>query len=145
MSVVIEVIAPRLIGPALILALAIIVKGYQDVGDGFSAGVILALAIALRYIALGVDRAEAGLPILRHTGPVAVAGILVALASGFFGVLLGDPPFTHAPGPGEEVVHLGTLELMTAVSFDLGLFALVTSALVAVMHALARLVEGGES
>ncbi len=145
MSVVIEVVAPRLIGPALMVSLAIIVKGYSDVGDGFSAGVILALAIALRYVSLGVDRAEASLPILRHTGPFAVAGILVALASGFFGVLFGDPPFTHVPGPGEDVVHFGTLEFVTAVAFDVGLFVLVTSALVAVMHALARLVEGGQS
>ena len=66
MSVVIEVIAPRLLGPALMVALALIVKGYTDVGDGFSAGVIVALAIALRYIALGRERAERSLPILRH-------------------------------------------------------------------------------
>ena len=35
---------------------AIIVKGYTDVGDGFSAGVIVALAIALRYVTLGRER-----------------------------------------------------------------------------------------
>ena len=53
MSPVIEVVAPRLLGPALMVAAAIIVKGYTDVGDGFSAGVIVALAVALRYVALG--------------------------------------------------------------------------------------------
>lgn len=144
MSVVAEVIAPRLLGPALMLALAMIVKGYADVGDGFSAGVIVALAIALRYVALGRARAEAGLPILRYTPALGVVGLLIALGSGFFGILTGEPPFTHAPGPGEEVVRLGTLELMSAVLFDLGLFLLVACALVAMMQQLARLIrEGG--
>jgi len=65
-SDVLEVVAPRLLGPAVMFAAAIIVKGYADVGDGFSAGVIVALAIALRYITLGTERAERGLPILRR-------------------------------------------------------------------------------
>ena len=145
MSVAIEVVAPRLLGPALMVALAIIVKGYTDVGDGFSAGVILALAISLRYVALGVDRAEASLPVLRYAAPVAVAGLLVALASGFFGIASGDPPFTHAPPPGAEVLRFGRLEFITAVAFDLGLFVLVASSLIVVMHQLARLVEGGSA
>jgi multicomponent Na+:H+ antiporter subunit B len=140
-SVVIEVIAPRLLGPALMVALALIVKGYTDVGDGFSAGVIVALAIALRYIALGREHAERGLPILRHAPAMATAGLLVALAVGVFPVVAGDPPFTHLPQPGESVVTIGTLELITAVAFDLGLFLLVTGVLVTLVHQLADLVE----
>ena len=65
------------------VAAAIIVKGYTDVGDGFSAGVIVALAIALRYVTLGPERAERSLPILRHAPVVAAGGLLLALAVGF--------------------------------------------------------------
>ena len=53
MSVILEVVCPRLLGPAMMVAAAIIVKGYGDVGDGFSAGVVVALAVALRYVTLG--------------------------------------------------------------------------------------------
>jgi hypothetical protein len=56
-------------------------------------------------------------------------------------VLFGDPPFTHLPPPGEPVVKIGTLELITAVAFDLGLFLLVTGALVTLVHQLADLTE----
>jgi multisubunit Na+/H+ antiporter MnhB subunit len=139
--VILEVVALRLLGPALMFAAAIIVKGYADVGDGFSAGVIVALAISLRYIVLGPERAEQGMPILRRAPAVAVAGMLVALAAGFFPVLLGEPPFTHKPGPGEDVVKIGTLELITAVLFDIGVFLLVTGVLVILVHHLTRLVE----
>jgi multicomponent Na+:H+ antiporter subunit B len=141
-STVIDVVAPRLLGPALMVAAAIIVKGYGDVGDGFSAGVVVALAVSLRYVTLGPDRAEQGLPILRHAPVIAAGGLLIALTVGFFPVALGDAPFSHHPPPGDPVVKIGTLELITAVAFDLGLFLLVAGALVTLVHLLARLVQG---
>jgi multisubunit Na+/H+ antiporter MnhB subunit len=140
-SVVVEVVAPRLLGPAVMVAAAVLVKGYGDVGDGFSAAVIVALAIALRYIALGSERAERGLPILRHAPVIAACGLLMALAVGFAPVAVGEPPFTHAPAAGAGVVKIGRLELITAVAFDVGVFLLVCGALVTVVHLLARLVE----
>ena len=142
MSVIFQVIAPRLLGPAFVVAAALIVKGYTDVGDGFSAGVIVGLAISLRYVTLGPERTERGLPILRHAPAGVACGLLISLAVGFGPVLAGDPPFTHVPGPGEEVVHIGTLELISAVAFDAGLFVLVTSVLVLLIHHLSSIVRG---
>lgn len=145
MTVALEVIAPRLLGPALMVAAAIIVKGYTDVGDGFSAGVIVATAIALRYVVLGPERTERGLPVLRHAPVLVAAGLLLALAVASIGPLRGDPPFTHLPPPGDDVVKLGTLELITAVAFDIGVFLLVTASLVVLVHHLARLVERADA
>lgn len=139
---IIEVVGPRLLGPAIVIAIAIIVKSYADVGDAFSAGVIVALAVGLRYVSLGRERAERSLPILRHAPVVTVCGLLLALGVGFFGVVLGDPPFTHRPAAGEPVITIGSLELITAVAFDVGLFLLVTGALVVLTHHLAELVDG---
>jgi multicomponent Na+:H+ antiporter subunit B len=143
--VVVEVVAPRVLAPALMVAAAILVKGYADVGDGFSAGVIVGVAIALRYIALGRERAERTLPVLARAPQLAAAGLLIALAVGFFPVALGDPPFTHLPHPGEHVVHIGSLELITAVAFDVGLFLLVASSLVVLVHQLSHLGDGSEA
>lgn len=142
-SGIIGVVAPRLLGPALMLAAAIIVKGYADVGDGFSAGVIVATALALRYVSLGWEVTERSLPILRRAPQLATIGLLIALGTGFLGILMGDPPFTHYPLPGEPVIHIGTLELMTAVMFDVGLFLFVTSAFVVLVHHLSRLAQEG--
>ena len=144
MSTVIDVVAPRLLGPAVMVAAAIIVKGYSDVGDGFSAGVIVALAIALRYVTFGSERTERSLRVLAHAPGVAACGLLLALAVGFLPVAAGDPPFTHRPVPGVEVVKVGTLELISAVAFDVGVFLLVCGVLVTLVHHLARLVEAGD-
>jgi multicomponent Na+:H+ antiporter subunit B len=130
-------VARLLFAPSLLVAAAIIVKGYTDVGDGFAAGVIVALAIAVQYVAVGPGPAEAALPVLRHAPYLAAAGLLLALATGFFPLLLGEPIFSHQPPPGETPIKLGTLELITAVLFDLAVFMLVVGVLVQMLHHLA--------
>lgn len=135
---VVRAVARRLPGPSLMVAAALIVKGYAEVGDGFAAGVIVALAISLVYVALGAEAAESALPLLRHAPKLAVGGLLLALASGFFPLALGQPPVTHRPGPGEHVVKIGALELFTPLLFDIGVFLLVVGVLTILLHHLAR-------
>ena len=102
----------------------------MDVGDGFAAGVIAALGILLQYLAFGRTAVHHALPV-RHAAKLAVAGLLLSLAVAFVPVLAGRAPLEHAPAPGAEVVHLGSLELLTAVAFDVGVFALVLGMAVA--------------
>jgi len=126
-----------LLGPALIVAAAIIVKGYTDVGDGFSAGVVVALALAIQYITLGTADAEGALPVLRHAPRIAAAGLLLGLAVGFAPLLFGDAPFTHWPPRDASPITFGTLELISAVLFDVGVFLLVVGVVVELLHHLA--------
>ena len=144
MTPIVKVVAPRLFPVAIILAFALIVKGYTDVGEGFGAGVIVGLAVGLRYVVLGPERADESMPFVRRVNALAALGLLIALACGFVGVPLGEPPFTHHPLPGEPVLKVGTLELTTAVGFDIGLFLLVVGVVVLLIRELSRLVaEGG--
>jgi multicomponent Na+:H+ antiporter subunit B len=130
-------VARLLLGPSLVVAVALMVKSYSDVGDGFSAGVVVALAVALQYVAYGARRAEAGLALLRFAPAVAVVGLLLSLAVGFFPVVLGKPIFAHWPPPGVHPTTIGTLEVLTAVVFDVGVFLLVVGVLVILVHHLA--------
>ena len=141
MSPIIDVVAPRLLAPAVMLAAALIVKGYTDVGEGFSAGVIVALAVSLRYVALGYRRAERTFRLGRHAHVIAAVGLLIALAAAFAGAAVGEPLFTHPPLAGEHVIRIGTLELTTAVGFDVGLFLLVSGSLVVLIRELTGLVD----
>ena len=132
----IQAVARLVLAPALMIAAATLVKGYADTGDGFAAGVIAALALVLQYVAFGVHEVEARLP-LRHAPKVAIGGLLLALAVAFVPVAFGRPPLTHVPGAGEKVVQVGTLELITPVAFDLGVFGLVVGSLVSAVRLLA--------
>lgn len=139
-----EAVARLLLAPALMLAAAILVKGYSDVGDGFAAGVVAALAVLAQYLALGAREAERLLPV--GLAPAAVvAGLTLALLTAFAPVVAGESLFTHAPAPGADVVHLGTLELLTAVVFDVGVFLLVLGAAVGIIHSIAATEEEAES
>jgi multisubunit Na+/H+ antiporter MnhB subunit len=139
-TVLTRMVARLLLVPVLMVAAAILVKGYVDVGDGFAAGVVAALGVLLQYRAFGRAAVERVLPV-RHAPKLAVGGLLVALAVAFVPVLASRPPLRHAPAPGAEVVHLGTLELLTAVAFDAGVFALVLGMVVATIHLIASTIE----
>jgi multicomponent Na+:H+ antiporter subunit B len=143
-TIVVGAVARLLLAPSVVVALAIMVKGYSDVGDGFSAGVIVALAVSLQYVAFGPRRVEASLPVLKFAPAVAVSGLVLALAVGFLPVARGAPPFTHWPPPGTSPIRIGTLELMTAVVFDVGVFLLVVGVLVTLLHQLASAHPGAE-
>lgn len=138
MSILTQAVARILLAPALMAAAAILIKSYGDVGDGFSAGVVVSLVIAVQYLVFGARRTEQEMPFLRHAPRITIAGIMVALVSGFFPLFTGDAVFSHQPAPGEHPIHIGTLELMTPVLFDIGVFMLVAGGFIALIHHLAE-------
>jgi multisubunit Na+/H+ antiporter MnhB subunit len=131
-------VARLLLMPSWMIAAAVLVKGYADTGDGFSAGVIAALGILIQFLAFGPEAAGELLPV-RYARELALAGLLVSLAVAFLPVLWGDAVMTHYPRPGEHVTHLGSLELLTAVGFDVGVFLLVFGFMVGVVELIVRL------
>ena len=139
-TVLTRMVARLLLVPVLMVAAAFLVKGYVDVGDGFGAGVVAALGVLLQYLAFGRAAVERVLPV-RHAPKLAIGGLLVALAVAFVPTFGGRAPLEHAPAPGAEVIHLGSLELLTAVAFDVGVFALVLGMVVATIHLIASTVD----
>lgn len=141
MTVLVQTVARGLLVPAWSAAAALLVKGYSGSGDGFSAGVVAATGLMLQYVVHGRRVVEHGLG-LRRLVAVAVAGLAIAGAVVFVPAALGRPLLAHAPAPGEHVVKLGSLELHTALLFDVGVFVVVVAFIAAVLHSLAALAEG---
>ncbi len=139
-SVLTQTVAKVLLLPTFVAAFAILVKGYAQPGDGFSAGVVASLGVLLQYLVLGRREAER-LVTLRNAPIIAGAGLILSLSVAVVPVLLGEPVLTHYPRPGSSVVYLGTLELITPVLFDLGIFLLVFGFVVGTMNAFARTIS----
>ncbi len=138
-SVMTRVVARLLLLPTMVTAAAILVKGYIEPGDGFSAGVIVALGILMQYLAFGREQTEKLLP-LRGIGHLAFLGLLVTLAVAFRPLFVGEPLMTHWPPPEGHVIYFGTLEIITAVAFDIGIFLLVVGYGTGTISLIARLV-----
>lgn len=141
-TVLTRMVARALLAPTLVVAAAILVKGYVDVGDGFAAGVVAALGVLLQYLAFGRPAVASALPVERARG-VAGAGLSLAVAVLIVPLAAGGAPLEHWPPPGEEPAHIGSLELISAVVFDIGVFFLVLGAAVAIIDTLAALAEDG--
>lgn len=135
-----RVVARLLLGPTLITAVAILVKGYVQPGDGFAAGAVAALGIAMQYLAFGRREVEHTLPV-RGIGKLAYAGLLIGLTIAIVPLFLGDPLLKQHPPPGADVIYLGTLELITAVAFDLGIFLVVLGYGTGVISLVSRLID----
>ena len=139
-SVLTRMVARALLAPTLVVAVAILVKGYVDVGDGFAAGIVAALGVLLQYLAFGRDEVADALPV-HHAPAIALSGLAVAVVVLVAPFAAGGAPLEHWPPPGEEPIHVGSLELITAVAFDIGVFLLVLGAAVSIIDALAAASE----
>lgn len=133
-------VARVLAGPVFMLAIATLIGGYKDVGDGFAAGLIAALAVLLQYFALGPDAARALLPV-RFAPQFALVGVAGILTIALIPLWLGDPILRHYPGVGSDPAYVGSIEVATPLAFDAMIFVLVLGAVVAVFDALVGVVD----
>lgn len=129
--------------PTFLIAFAVMIKGYADIGDGFSAGVIASLGIILQGVAFGADEFDR-LPLVRYAPLAAIAGVFLSLCVVFAPVLAGKPIFTHWPPAGEKVAHFGALEFITPVLFDIGVFLVVFGFCVSSVSSIARALQRQE-
>lgn len=136
-TVVTRIVARMLLIPSILIAIATMLKGYTDTGDGFSAGVIAALAVGIQGVAFGADDFER-LPLVKYAPAGTFIGLLLALSLAFTPVFFGESIMTHYPRAGEHVVHFGTLEFITPVLFDISVFLVVFGFGVGTLAALAR-------
>lgn len=126
-----------LLVPGFILAIAIMLKGYADIGDGFSAGVVAALVVITQGLAFGADELE-NIAAARLAPLMGFVGLAMAYLVVFLPVVFGYPMLTHFPRMNQEVIHFGVLEFITPVLFDIGVFLVVYGFCVGSMMAVSR-------
>jgi multisubunit Na+/H+ antiporter MnhB subunit len=137
MTILTRAIARILFLPLLMVSFAVLVKGYADIGDGFSAGVIASLAFILQGIAFGASE-FVRLPLARFAPLGAFVGLALALAVAFGPVVFAGEILLHQPEAGQDVVHFGSLEFITPVLFDIGVYLIVVGFCVGCLGAIGR-------
>jgi multicomponent K+:H+ antiporter subunit A len=126
----------RLLLPvAVLVSVYFFLRGHNQPGGGFVAGLVMAVALLLQFIVSGTEWVEEHLRIFPRRW-IAV-GMLLALATGGGSVLLGYPFMTT------HTAHLqlplfGEVHIPSALFFDLGVFALVLGSTMLILTALAH-------
>ncbi|NBB97808.1 MAG: monovalent cation/H+ antiporter subunit A [Alphaproteobacteria bacterium] len=134
------VVATRAVLPiAVMVGIYIFWRGHSFPGGGFIAGLVVAVAVLMQYMASGLEWAQSRQRFAYH-GMIAV-GILTAagtgIASWFFGY-----PFLKSTFGYVTIPPLSKFEVASAMAFDVGVFLTVLGS---VMLALAELSRMGRA
>jgi multicomponent K+:H+ antiporter subunit A len=131
------VVATRVMMPiAIVVGVYIFLRGHNQPGGGFVAGLVIAIALLMQYMASGFAWTQARQRIEYHTMiglGVVIAG-LTGVGSWLFGrpFLTSDFTYIHLP-PIEE------FEVATAMLFDLGVFLTVLGGVMLMLYSLSRI------
>ncbi|MDO9392432.1 MAG: MnhB domain-containing protein, partial [Methylotenera sp.] len=113
----------RLLLPlALLVAVFILLRGHNQPGGGFIAGLITSVALVMQYLANGVVWTQNRLPANMH--PLIAAGLLIAVITGLGSWLFRHPFLTSTFGHIDWPL-IGDFELASAMAFDLGVYLVV--------------------
>ncbi|MDY7115452.1 monovalent cation/H+ antiporter subunit A [Halomonas sp. SSL-5] len=128
-------ISMALLPLALLVSAFIFLRGHNQPGGGFIAGLITAVALILLYMARGVEWAQQRLDFPYQ--PVAIAGVGVATLTGLGSWLFGYPFLTSSFGY-FSLPLVGKFELATAMLFDLGVYLAVVGATLMILANLGK-------
>jgi multicomponent K+:H+ antiporter subunit A len=119
----------------VVLAVYLFLRGHDLPGGGFSAGIAIAAAFILQYMAADAKWVEERLRVL----PVSWIGLglLLAAATGLGSLLFGYP-FLTSYAQYTNLPLIGAVPTATALFFDLGVLGLVVGATVLMLIALAH-------
>lgn len=126
----------RLMFPVIgLLAVYLLLRGHNLPGGGFVAGLTLAVAVILQYMAGGTRWAEDHIDIrpVRWIG----IGLLLAAATGA-GAWIFSRPFLTSHVAHFVLPIIGEVHVPSAIAFDLGVFVLVVGATGLILIALAH-------
>ncbi|MBU1815287.1 MAG: monovalent cation/H+ antiporter subunit A [Gammaproteobacteria bacterium] len=126
----------RLLLPfATLVAMYIFMRGHNEPGGGFVAGLVFSVALLLQYIVSGTSWVEAHLPLYprRWIG----VGLLTALATGL-GALFWGFPFLTSHTAHLNLPVLGEVHIASALFFDIGVFTLVVGSTLLILTGIAH-------
>lgn len=133
---ILTIISQALLPLAILVAVFILLRGHNEPGGGFIAGLVTAVALILLYIARGVDWAQERLDFQYQT--VAIAGVALAALTGVGSWLFGHPFLTSAFGY-LHIPLIGEIELATAMIFDIGVYLAVVGATLMILANLGKI------
>lgn len=113
----------------------LLVRGHNQPGGGFIAGLVTAAAFVLQALAFGAEDARSKLS--RLLRPAFALGLLLAVAAGLV-ALFGGKPFLEHLHVYLPVTGGGNYHLSTTLLFDMGVFLVVVGTVITLISVFAE-------
>lgn len=126
----------RLLLPiAFIISMYLFMRGHNQPGGGFVAGLVMSVAFILQYMVAGTQWVEARMSLrpLRWMG----TGLLTAVLTGLGSMVLGYP-FMTTHTAHVHLPLLGDFHIASALFFDVGVYTVVVGSTLLILTALAH-------
>jgi multicomponent K+:H+ antiporter subunit A len=120
---------------AALLAVYLFMRGHNQPGGGFVAGLVLSVAFILQYIVSGTRWVEAHMVLMPQKW--IAMGLLIASVTGLGSLVMGYP-FLTSHTAHLDLPWLGMIHIPTALFYDIGIFTLVVGATLLILTALAH-------
>jgi multicomponent K+:H+ antiporter subunit A len=119
----------------IVLAAYLFLRGHDQPGGGFAAGIVMSIGFILQYMAGGTRWTEERLRILplKWIGTGLCLAVLIGVVPQIMGYPFMTTGFQYA-----EIPFIGKVPMASALIFDLGVFVLVLGATVLILIALAH-------
>lgn len=122
MSTIVLRATARLLTPVIVvLAVFFMLRGHDDPGGGFIAGLILGAGVVLRWLAFGPEGVGVLLPV--RPAVLLAGGLAVAVVTGLVPLVFGEP-FLSGTVVGTSIVGL-EVKVATSLIFDVGVMSIV--------------------
>jgi multicomponent K+:H+ antiporter subunit A len=138
---VLVVVTRALLPLALTVGFYIFLRGHNQPGGGFIAGLVVAIALLMQYMASGYAWSLARARFDAHA--LLGAGVLIAGLTGLGSLAFGRPFLTSSFGY-FDIPLIGEIELATAMLFDAGVFLAVVGTVLLSLSQLSRVEERAE-
>ena len=132
-SLIFDTVVRLVFDVALVLSVYLLFAGHNQPGGGFVGGLVAAAAIALRYIAGGIDDVLSSMRVRPWTFPAVGLGLAAGTAA--WSLLSGGPPLD------QEALEwhlwaIGEVHLTTATMFDTGVYLIVVGLILMIFEGL---------
>ncbi|MHA6965960.1 Na(+)/H(+) antiporter subunit B [Zobellella denitrificans] len=132
--------ATRFLVPLLLLfSVFLLLRGHNEPGGGFIAGLVASSAFALYLFAFDASSTKRLLKV--ETQLLMGLGLLLALSSGIIGMVLHGQPFLTSQWWTLYVPGIGELKLSTPLLFDVGVYLVVIGVVSTILLSLAKVEE----
>ncbi len=139
-SIIVDVTARLVFHSALMVSLFLLFAGHNQPGGGFVGGLVFGAAVAVYYVAGGIDDVRAVSRLAPWT--ILGSGLVLSTGSALASLALGGSLLEHDLAT-LDVAVLGEIKTTSTLVFDTGVFAIVVGLVFMVFEAFGEEVRPG--